>query len=43
VPLGPFLGKSFATLDLRLGHAVRRLRGRPGRPARVRSRSRWTT
>ena len=40
VPLGPFLGKSFATSDLRLGRAAGRARRRPGRrcPARTRSR-----
>ena len=35
VPLGPFLGKSFQTSDLRLGDAARAARGRARRGARA--------
>ena len=43
VPLGPFLGKSFATSVVRLGDAARAARGETGGRGRRRSRSRCRT
>ena len=42
-PLGPFLGKSFATSTRRLDHAARRPRRTPGCPVRRRTPSRCPT
>ncbi len=43
VPLGPFLGKSFATSISPVGHAPRRSGVGPRRASPARTRSRWST
>ena len=43
VPLGPFLGKSFATSVSALGHAARRRSTPPGSTCPARTRRRWPT